>query len=71
MYIMRVLLEAASVGAMLAPLVLLGTKMIDTRDATQVLLLGFLLGFLFHLFCEMIGLNGWYCRFGAACQPKI
>ena len=27
----------------------------------------FLTGVLVHLFCEFIGLNRWYCKYGAAC----
>jgi hypothetical protein len=65
---MQVLIEAATVGAMLAPLMLLGLRLVNTASASQILLLGFLLGFFFHLFCEVIGLNRWYCRFGAACS---
>lgn len=65
---MQVLIEAITVGAMLAPLLLAGTMLIDITSSTQILLLGLILGILFHLFCEMVGLNAWYCRFGAACQ---
>jgi hypothetical protein len=28
----------------------------------------FLTGFLIHLFCEMSGINKWYCKNGAACK---
>lgn len=28
----------------------------------------FLLGFLFHVGSEIIGLNGWYCKYGSACS---
>lgn len=65
---MQVLIEAATVGAMLAPLLMLGLRLVDTANAFHVLLLGFFLGFFFHLFCEVVGLNRWYCRFGAACS---
>jgi ABC-type antimicrobial peptide transport system permease subunit len=27
----------------------------------------FLTGFLIHLLCEVSGINGWYCKSGAAC----
>jgi len=28
----------------------------------------FLTGFLIHLFCELVGINKWYCKNGAACK---
>ena len=33
-----------------------------------VLLSGFLTGFLFHIFCEIFGINKWYCINGNACK---
>lgn len=27
----------------------------------------FLLGFLIHIFCEISGINTWYCKNGSAC----
>ena len=28
----------------------------------------FLTGFLVHLLCEFVGINGWYCKNGKACK---
>ena len=33
-----------------------------------VLLNCFLIGFLFHIFCEISGINKWYCVNGNACK---
>ena len=34
----------------------------------QVYLSYFISGFLFHIFCEYLGVNKWYCKNGNACS---
>lgn len=71
--------EAIAVGILLIPLgylVLYGSvelskryKSVDRMDKNIKMSLGFfLLGVLTHLFCELTGINKWYCKKGIACQ---
>tara|TARA_B000000557_G_C20801971_1_gene455952 strand:+ start:148 stop:384 length:237 start_codon:yes stop_codon:yes gene_type:complete len=73
------LIEAVAVGILLVPLgylVLYGSvelskryKSVDRMDKNIKMSLGFfLLGVLTHLFCELTGINKWYCKKGIACQ---
>lgn len=73
------LIEAIAVGILLVPLgylVLYGSvelskryKSVDRLDKNIKMSLGFfLLGILTHLFCELTGINKWYCKKGIACQ---
>ncbi len=73
------LIEAIAVGILLVPLgylVLYGSvelskryKSVDMLDKNIKMSLGFfLLGILTHLFCELTGINKWYCKKGIACQ---
>lgn len=73
------LIEAIAVGILLVPLgylVLYGSvelskryKSIDKMDKNIKMSLGFfILGILTHLFCELTGINKWYCKKGIACQ---
>lgn len=79
MDIKRLLIEAIAVGILLIPLgylVLYGSvelskryKSVDRMDKNIKMSLGFfLLGVLTHLFCELTGINKWYCKKGIACQ---
>jgi H+/Cl- antiporter ClcA len=34
----------------------------------QVMLSFFFTGFLFHLICQISGINKWYCKHGKACK---
>ena len=72
-------IEAVAVGILLVPLgylVLYGSvelskryKSVDRMDKNIKMSLGFfLLGVLTHLFCELTGINKWYCKKGIACQ---
>lgn len=72
-------IEAIAVGILLVPLgylVLYGSvelskryKSVDRLDKNIKMSLGFfLLGVLTHLFCELTGINKWYCKKGIACQ---
>jgi H+/Cl- antiporter ClcA len=72
-------IEAIAVGILLVPLgylVLYGSvelskryKSVDRMDKNIKMSLGFfILGILTHLFCELTGINKWYCKKGVACQ---
>jgi len=72
-------IEAIAVGILLVPLgylVLYGSvelskryKSVDRMDKNIKMSLGFfILGMLTHLFCEITGINKWYCKKGIACQ---
>lgn len=64
----NVFIEATVVGAMLAPILAWSMYQFNPQTTVGMVVLGFVLGFLFHLFCEVVGLNGFYCRHGHACQ---
>lgn len=40
---------------------------IDLNAPLTALIVGFVIGAVFHLTAEFVGINGWYCRSGAAC----
>jgi len=40
---------------------------IDLNAPLTALIVGFVIGALFHLSAEFVGFNAWYCRSGAAC----
>lgn len=63
-----VLIEAAAVGSLLAPFLLLAMKIARPNSAISVLAVGFTLGFIFHLLCEVLRVNKWYCTHGHACK---
>ena len=65
---LAVLIEAAAVGAVLAPFLLLAMVLVKPTSAISILLIGFVLGFLFHLLCELLRVNRWYCTHGHACK---
>lgn len=72
---MRILLEALVVGIMCIFLGLL-LKFIILRnqpgvDYGSLMLFLFVLGFLIHLFCELTGINTWYCKNGSACFENV
>ena len=60
-------IEAIVVGVALAPCILVAMRLVDPRSAVQVLLVSAIVGCLFHLACEALGINRWYCSHGAAC----
>ena len=75
----QLLIEALAVGILLVPLgylVLYGSvelskrsKTIDQMDKNVKMSVGFfVLGVLTHIFCEITGINHWYCKKGSACQ---
>ena len=65
---MKVFLEAAVVGAMLAVIMLIANSVYPLKSATSILAVSFVVGVLFHLGCEVTGINKWYCVHGAACS---
>lgn len=65
---LRLFLEAGFVGFLLAILLLLSLRVMRPETNRDILLLGFVLGALFHLACEASGINKLYCRSGYACR---
>lgn len=79
MDIKRLLMEAIAVGILLIPLgylVLYGSVELSKRYSTiknmdkniKMSLGFFILGMLTHIFCDLTGINKWYCKKGMACQ---
>jgi len=64
----NVFIEASVVGVMLAPALAWAMYQFKPQTTLGVMIIGFLLGFLFHLIWEFVGLNAMYCRHGHACQ---
>lgn len=55
--------------AILSPKLKTKLPIISSRDNFyQMGILLFLTGVSIHLFCELVGLNRWYCREGFACK---
>tara|TARA_B110000858_G_C17798317_1_gene473745 strand:+ start:215 stop:415 length:201 start_codon:yes stop_codon:yes gene_type:complete len=64
---MKLLIEAFFVGLSLAVF----THMIKIADIVKTdnhFVFMFIVGFLIHLMFEILGLNKWYCKNGAACS---
>lgn len=57
---MKVIVEAVVVGISLLVFAE-GLKMLNVTNL-------FVVGFLIHLVFEILGLNRWYCKHGAACN---
>lgn len=83
MYISSVLIEAVILGIML---VVVGTvvgyvvgrlfsvkleEVCKKWNKNHVMELSlFFTGFFVHILCELLGINKWYCKNGAACKNK-
>lgn len=63
----RLLAEAGFVGGLLAALLLVSIRVARPETNQEILLLGFVLGVVIHLGCELTGLNKQYCKTGYAC----
>jgi hypothetical protein len=64
---LQLFVEAISVGVLLAPVLLAAWYAVNPSSPWSILLMGFVIGVLFHLACEVTGVNLWYCRHGHAC----
>ena len=75
---MNLLLEAiiVGVGTAIIGFIISTSMMFTNKNFTlkkyhfwwQIFLSFFLTGFLFHLICQVIGANRWYCKNGNACK---
>jgi H+/Cl- antiporter ClcA len=75
---MNIFLEALIVGIAVGILgfIISTCMMYMTKNFTikkynfwwQVMLSFFFTGFLFHLICQISGINKWYCKHGKACK---
>ena len=63
----RLIAEAGFVGALLAALLLVSLRVAQPTTNKEILVLGFVLGAVIHLGCELTGLNKQYCKTGYAC----
>lgn len=63
---MKLLIEAFIVGLSLAAFthVIKIADLINTKNEAVFM---FVVGFLIHLVFELLGMNKWYCKNGAAC----
>lgn len=61
----QVLIEAVVVGFMLSLFALIIPRFLTKLQLAGVL---FIVGALFHLICEVTGINRYYCKSGAACS---
>jgi hypothetical protein len=61
---MKILIEATSVGVLLV----LGSMVLPKCPSAFEM---FILGFLFHVLCEIAGVNRWYCKNGVACKKLV
>lgn len=64
---MKVLIEAVFVGLSLAVFTRL-MRLADFANTQNEFVFMFAIGFLIHLLFEVLGLNKWYCKNGAACN---
>ena len=66
----NVLIEALAVGAMTAVALAIARIITPINTTTKALLVGFVIGVLFHYTCQISGINAWYCKHGAACSSS-
>jgi hypothetical protein len=67
-YIPRLLLEIFTVSMALAVMLTITNIIYPIQNTSRAFLVGAVLGALFHLGCELLGVNVWYIRNGAARQ---
>jgi hypothetical protein len=63
----RLFAEAVFVGLLLAISLLLTLRVVQPTTNVGILAVGFALGALIHLGCEVTGINKQYCKTGYAC----
>lgn len=63
---MRILIEATVVGVSLALFVWILKTMKFDYCKNEIMFM-FFTGFFIHLIFELLKLNKWYCKYGAAC----
>ena len=68
MYIPRLGLEAAVVGAVLALALLLVQSRFPPTSHADIIFQGFVVGIMIHLGFELFRGNKWFCTYGAACM---
>lgn len=64
----NLLIEALAVGAMTAVALAIARRITPIDSTNKALLVGFVIGVIFHLMCQVSGINAWYCKHGAACS---
>ncbi len=62
-------LEAVTVGAVLAACLAIVVRLTGPLTSSNALLAGFVLGVTIHMGFELTGANRWYCTKGWACRP--
>ena len=57
--------------AILSPKLKMKLPLLSNKDRFYEMgIVLFLTGVSIHLFCELVGINRWYCRHGNACRGK-
>jgi len=58
--------------AILSPKLKMKLPLLSNKDRFYEMgIVLFLTGVSIHLFCELVGINRWYCRNGNACRGKL
>jgi hypothetical protein len=66
----NLLIEALAVGAMTALALCIARLVTPISTIREALIVGFVIGVVFHLGCQVSGINAWYCKHGAACSSS-
>lgn len=65
-YIPRLVLEVLTVSMALAVMFAISNIVYPVKNTSRAFLVGAILGALFHVGCELAGINRWYIHNGAA-----